>query len=77
MCLVLVDYLVSKDGIQNATDPALVDINATTGALVPQQLVLPWTRRLGKSEIAKPSNTLKRHEGLANETCTFACFGHC
>lgn len=67
-------YLVSKDGVQDSTDPALVDVYAAAAALVPQELVLPWPRRFRESKIAKPSNALKCHECLAHQTCRNAYF---
>ena len=62
--------LVAKDGVDDTADPALVDVNAAAGALVPKVLVLPWPGRCGKSKVAEPSHTLKGNEGLAHKTCT-------
>ena len=63
-------HLVAKDGVDDTADPALIDVNATAGALVPKILVLPWPSRCGKSKVAKPSHTLKGNESLAHKPCT-------
>ena len=62
-------YLVAKNGVQNATGPVVLDIDATPVAAIPQDLVLPRPCRCGEAEVAKPAHTLKGNHGSTHQPC--------